>query len=101
MLWTQEYDNCMLARAEVGVDAEFNEMEALNLLYELGIDPDKDCDASETVNEVSQYLYYSLDEWGKKNHDNPAPQCSYYFGLAAGCGYITDRCCAEIDIESA
>ena len=65
----------MLLRSEASITDEWNEMEAFNLLYSLSIDPNMDCEVSETINQVSSYIYYSLDEWGRQNTENPAPQC--------------------------
>ena len=48
---------------------------------------------------MSDYLWYSLDQWGRANPDTDTPQCS----TAADClgmDYSSEKCCAGISMSS-
>jgi hypothetical protein len=51
----------------------------------------------EQIQEMSDYLWYSLDQWGKDNSASEQPQCmtaSDCFGSE----YATEKCCASISM---
>ena len=53
----------------------------------------------EQIEQVSDYLYYSLDSWGQQNSATDQPQCD----TAAMCGGMgimsSNQCCAAISIS--
>jgi hypothetical protein len=48
---------------------------------------------------MSDYMWYSLDQWGRDNAGSDAPQC----GSATDCmglDYDSEKCCAGISMTS-
>ena len=49
---------------------------------------------------VSDYLYYSLDAWGKQNPDSIVPQCDSV-SSCLGEDFYSQKCCGAISIARA
>lgn len=52
----------------------------------------------ESIQQMSDYLYYSLDSWGRENSASLQPQC----GEATDCfgaEYSSEKCCAAISMS--
>lgn len=68
-----------------------------------GCDPETMmCDENkiESIQQMSDYMWYSLDQWGRENSGSDAPQC----GSATDClgaDYTSEKCCAGIAMTSA
>ena len=51
----------------------------------------------ETIQQMSDYMYYSLDQWGRANAASPVPQCHSAVDCL-GIDYASDKCCGGIAI---
>lgn len=48
---------------------------------------------------MSNYMWYSLDQWGRANSASDAPQCSSASDCL-GLEYSSEKCCAGISMSS-